>query len=181
MCERRGRTIGRCILAPVPSVGWCQGLSSPRLRLPSDLPSCSHPIRRPRSMDLPQPLCQPCKRAAIGGVQRYPKSVKGRQFLPIELLTEKCHFVIVGHSQEEFGKWLATILPRLAMVLRALYGSRYVNQFPTWVLPAHGHWLEMGLDSEQPCGPRIDLINLPSLAHMLMLVDFLFGSWTHKW
>lgn len=138
---------------------------------------CSHPIRRPRSMDLPQPFCQSCKKPQFA-LFSYPESVKRLAILANQALQGEMPFcdrrLLARRIRDVIGDDTAEACDGI----RALYGPRYINSFPNGFYSAHSDWLEHGFRFRSTLrGPESDLINLPSLGHMLMLVDFLFGTW----
>lgn len=138
---------------------------------------CHHPIRRPRSMDLPQPCCPSCKKPQFA-VFSYPEPVKRLAILANQALAGIVPFCDRRLLARKVRGLLGEDTAEACHRMRELYGSKYINRYPDGFYSFHGDWLEYGFRFRSTVrGPESDFMNLPSLGHMLMLVDSLFGSW----
>lgn len=138
---------------------------------------CKHPIRRPRSMDLPKPFCPSCNRPQLA-VFSYPEHVQSLAALASQALAGGVPFcdrrLLATKVRELVGDETAEACDQM----RNLYGPKYVDQAPAGYYSLQGDWLEFGLRVKRTIqGNEYGVINLPTLGHMLMVVDFLFGSW----
>ena len=138
---------------------------------------CQHPVRRPRSMDLPQMRCPSCKKPQLA-VFSHPEPVKKLAILANQALQGAVPFcdrrLLATKVRELVGGKTAEASERA----RNRYGAKYVNSLPDCFYSLHGDWLGYGLRFRSTVnGPEHGLLNLSSLGHMTVLVDSLFGSW----
>jgi hypothetical protein len=139
---------------------------------------CHQPIRPANSMQLPQLVCQSCKKTQLA-VFSHPEPVRRLAVLATQALLGTVSHCDRQMLARKVRQLLGSDTAQACDQMRERYGSEYINsRSGEYSSSFNGDWLKHGFRRRHTVrGWESDFMNLPSLGHMLMLVDFLFGSW----